>query len=54
MGPGALDEEGSRKALRVKPGSTVLYSRYAGSEFKGPDGSDYISLRENDIMAILS
>ncbi|CAA7401215.1 unnamed protein product [Spirodela intermedia] len=54
VGPGALDEEGSRKALTVKPGSTVLYSRYAGSEFKGADSSDYITLRENDVMAILS
>ncbi|CAA6664618.1 unnamed protein product [Spirodela intermedia] len=35
VGPGALDEDGSRKALTVKPGSTVLYSRYAGSELRG-------------------
>lgn len=54
VGPGSLDEEGNRKPLVVTPGSTVLYSKYAGSEFKGADGSDYIALRENDIMAVLS
>ncbi|XP_072973095.1 20 kDa chaperonin, chloroplastic-like [Typha angustifolia] len=53
VGPGPLDEEGNRKALEVSPGSTVMYSKYAGSEFKGTDGSDYIALRVSDVMAIL-
>ncbi|CAN4110002.1 unnamed protein product [Withania somnifera] len=54
VGPGPLDEEGNRKPLSVSPGSTVLYSKYAGSEFKGADGSDYITLRVSDVMAVLS
>ncbi|KAL2503359.1 20 kDa chaperonin [Forsythia ovata] len=54
VGPGPLDEEGKRKALSVAPGNTVLYSKYAGNEFKGSDGSDYIALRASDVIAILS
>lgn len=54
VGPGPLDEEGKRKPLSVAPGNTVLYSKYAGNDFKGPDGSEYIALRVSDVIAILS
>ncbi|KAL8504510.1 hypothetical protein ACS0TY_015899 [Phlomoides rotata] len=53
-GPGPLDEEGNRKPLSVAPGNTVLYSKYAGNDFKGSDGSEYIALRASDVMAVLS
>ncbi|OAY76430.1 20 kDa chaperonin, chloroplastic [Ananas comosus] len=54
VGPGPLDEEGNRKPMDISPGSTVMYSKYAGSEFKSTDGSDYIALRVSDVMAVLS
>ncbi len=54
VGPGPLDEEGKRIPLSVSAGSTVLYSKYAGSEFKGSDGTSYIVLRVSDLMAVLS
>ncbi|MCL7023291.1 hypothetical protein MKW94_028720 [Papaver nudicaule] len=54
VGPGPLDEEGKRKPLTVAPGNSVLYSKYAGSDFKGADGSDYIALRVTDVMAVLA
>ncbi|CAK8563953.1 unnamed protein product [Lathyrus sativus] len=54
VGPGSVDEEGNRKPLSITPGNTVLYSKYAGNDFKGKDGSDYIALRASDVMAILS
>lgn len=54
VGPGPLEEEGKRKPLSLAPGSTVMYSKYAGNDFKGKDGSDYITLRASDIMAVLS
>lgn len=53
VGPGPLDEEGNKKPLTVVPGNTVLYSKYAGNDFKGSDG-EYIALRESDVMAVLS
>lgn len=54
VGPGPVDDEGNRKPLSISPGNTVLYSKYAGNDFKGKDGSDYIALRASDVMAILS
>ncbi|XP_058756707.1 20 kDa chaperonin, chloroplastic-like [Vicia villosa] len=54
VGPGYVDDEGNRKPLSITPGNTVLYSKYAGNDFKGKDGSDYIALRASDVMAILS
>ncbi|KAE9608181.1 hypothetical protein Lal_00003467 [Lupinus albus] len=54
VGPGPLDEEGNRKPLSVTPGNNVLYSKYAGTDFKGKDGSDYIALRASDVIAVLS
>ncbi|KAL9242176.1 hypothetical protein vseg_016202 [Gypsophila vaccaria] len=54
VGPGPLDEEGNRKPLSLSLGNTVMYSKYAGNEFKGKDGSEYIALRASDVMAVLS
>ncbi|KAF2925646.1 hypothetical protein DAI22_06g068000, partial [Oryza sativa Japonica Group] len=54
VGPGPLDDEGKRQPLSVSAGSTVMYSKYAGSEFKGADGTNYIVLRVSDVMAVLS
>ncbi|XP_004508023.1 20 kDa chaperonin, chloroplastic-like [Cicer arietinum] len=54
VGPGSVDEEGNRKPLSITSGNTVLYSKYAGNDFKGKDGSNYIALRASDVMAILS
>ncbi|KAI3798033.1 hypothetical protein L1987_33299 [Smallanthus sonchifolius] len=54
VGPGPLGEDGSRKELTVSPGNTVLYSKYAGNDFKGSDGSEYIVLRASDVMAVLA
>ena len=54
VGPGPLDEEGNRKPLSLAPGSIVMYSNYAGNDFKGKDGYDYIALRVSNVMAVLS
>jgi len=54
VGPGALDEEGNRQPLSVSAGSTVLYSKYAGGEFKGVDGTNFIVLKSSDVIAELS
>ncbi|CAN1306779.1 20 kDa chaperonin, chloroplastic, partial [Linum perenne] len=54
VGPGSLDDEGNRTPVPVSPGNTVLYSKYAGNDFKGNDGTNYIALRVSDVMAVLS
>ncbi|XP_024356704.1 20 kDa chaperonin, chloroplastic [Physcomitrium patens] len=53
-GPGGYGEDGERKPLEVQKGNTVLYSKYAGNDFKGKDGTQYVVLRVQDILAVLS
>jgi chaperonin GroES len=38
--------------MTVKNGDTVLYGKYSGTELKF-DGSDYLIMREDDILAII-
>lgn len=42
--------DGKEIKMIVKPGDTVLYSKYAGSEFK-IDGEEFIVIRQSDILA---
>jgi chaperonin GroES len=53
VGSGRLLDNGQKVAPEVKPGDKVLYSKYAGTEFKqGQD--EYLILTERDIHGILS
>eukprot|EP00249_Psilotum_nudum_P006910 c20152_g2_i2 orf=181-939(+) len=54
VGAGAFDDSGSRKPLEVAAGNSVLYSKYAGSDFKSKDGSQYVVLKGADVLAVLS
>lgn len=50
VGPGRTADDGKRIAMETKPGDLVLYSKYAGSEFK--EGADeFLVVRESDILA---
>lgn len=50
VGPGKLSEDGKRIAMEVKAGDKVLYSKYAGTEFK-IDEEELVIMRESDILA---
>jgi len=49
VGPGRY-EEGKLIPLDVKPGDTVIYSKYGGTEVK-VGGKEYLILSERDILA---
>ena len=51
-GPGARDDEGKRVGLDVSVGETVLFAKYAGTEFK-VDGKKLLILKESDLLAIV-
>ena len=38
--------------MQVKEGDTILYDKYAGSEFK-VDGKEFTIIRQSDILAIV-
>jgi chaperonin GroES len=50
VGPGRLSEDGKRVAMEVKVEDKVIYSKYAGTEFK-LDDEEVVIMRENDILA---
>jgi len=52
VGPGARKDDGTRIAMDVQTGNTVLYAKYAGTEVK-MDSKKYLILRESDILAIV-
>lgn len=52
VGPGARRDDGSRAAVDVNVGDVVLFAKYAGTEVK-LDGTKYLILRENDVLAVV-
>ena len=50
VGPGKT-EDGKVVAMQVKKGDDVLYGKYSGTEVI-VDGTDYLIVRESDILAI--
>ena len=53
VGPGKRNEDGKREALDVKVGDRILFGKYSGSEVK-LDGQEYLTMREEDVLGILS
>lgn len=53
VGSGRIGEEGNRIPLTVKKGDRVLFEKYSGTEYKSPDGEEYLVMRENDILAVI-
>lgn len=51
VGPGGM-VDGKEVTMQVKVGDKVIYSKYAGTEVK-LDGTEYIVVRQNDIVAIV-
>lgn len=52
VGPGARDEDGDRIQPDVKPGDTVLFGKWSGTEVK-IDGEELLIMKESDIMGII-
>lgn len=52
VGDGRLLEDGSRAPFQVKVGDHVLFSSYAGEEFKIKD-RELVLLREEDVLAVI-
>jgi|TARA_Y100000758_G_C15870965_1_gene356664 chaperonin GroES len=51
-GPGRTTDDGTLINLEVKVGQTVIYSKYAGTEY-AEAGTEYLIVRESDILAIV-
>ena len=54
VGPGKLLKDGSRRPLQVKEGDVVLFTNWAGDEFKQAQGENVLLMREEDVLAVIS
>ena len=52
-GNGKVSEDGKVLPLDVKVGDKILFGKYAGTEVK-LDGEDYLIMREDDVLGVLS
>jgi chaperonin GroES len=52
VGDGRVTKDGKRRELQVKAGDVVLFTSYAGEEFKISD-KKVLLMREDDILAVL-
>ena len=52
VGEGRLLDDGTRNKLQVKVGDRVLFSSYAGEQFKVGD-DELLLMREDDILAVI-
>lgn len=52
VGPGKVLENGTRAAMTIKKGDTVVYSKYAGTEVE-IEGKDHLILRETELLGVV-
>jgi chaperonin GroES len=53
VGNGKLLENGTKVALDVRVGDTILFGKYTGTDIK-IDGEDVLILREEEVLAVLT
>jgi chaperonin GroES len=54
VGNGKMLKDGTRRPLQVKAGDTVLFTSWAGDEYKAGKTQDNILLmREEDVLAVI-
>lgn len=54
VGEGKLLDDGTRQKLLVKKGDIVLFGKYSGTEVSTKDGENYLIVKEEDILAIIT
>ncbi len=53
VGAGRVTDEGNHVPMELKVGDQIIYSKYAGTEYKDGD-QEYLILRESDVLAKLN
>ena len=51
-GNGKTNDEGTRIALDVAAGDTILFGKYSGQEIK-LDGEEYLIMKEDEVLAVI-
>ena len=56
VGPGKMKPDGTRAAMQLKAGDRVLFTSWAGDEFKDRKAHDgeILVMQEGDVMCVIS
>ncbi len=54
VGKGKVSEDGKVIPLELKAGDRILYGKYSGSEITTKEGNEYLIMREEDVLAVVS
>jgi chaperonin GroES len=52
VGKGKIQEDGTLRPVAVKKGDKILFGKYSGQTVK-VDGTEYLVMREEDIMGVI-
>lgn len=53
VGAGKQLKDGTRQGLQVKVGDNVLFTAWAGDEYKDGQGGNLLLMREEDVLAVV-
>src|SRR5580658_1086681 len=53
VGAGRLLKDGTRRGVQVKVGDNVIFTAWAGDEYKDGQQSNILLMREEDILAVV-
>ena len=53
VGNGKILDNGTKVPLDVKAGDKILFGKYSGTDIK-LDGEEYLILREDEVLAVIS
>ena len=54
VGPGKLNKKGERQPLQLKAGDKVLFTSWAGDEFKDrKEAGEVLVMHEEDVLAVI-
>jgi chaperonin GroES len=53
VGTGKMLKDGSRREPQVKVGEAILFTAWAGDEYKDRGGDQILIMREEDILAVV-
>lgn len=55
VGPGKMNKDGTRAAMQLKAGDKVLFTSWAGDEFKDRGKTDEVLvMHESDVLAVIA
>jgi chaperonin GroES len=52
VGTGKRTEDGKVLSMELKPGDTILFGKYSGTEIK-IEGDEYLIMKEDDVLGIV-